>query len=1072
MAELGRTMSAGALLVHSDTSTTASTDLKALLISRLARYREHLALPSQDYTSATLEHVQRETAVEALAVVSRVQQILDQDALATDAEAEAEAEAARTTRRTTTTARPSTSQNARDDGPGEPPKIGTRDISQLRTLLSIVVKWGTEPLLARLQPHWPSKPTARAPPGPRIVDLADTTGDHDRLASLALRLFALLFPRGVHGSVPQTLLSTAILNRHLADLLRPALALGWLPKSLSSASSPAVDALRPFVMRVLSMLPPSQTIAALGAVLSGPAPPAAHVQKACSSMMSRQLLRPDGVRGLCAALFGEGADADEQPSLERLENFARVLSTVPANMDPEAYYSTVTRASPPPHRRAAAFSLSRMLSSAPSNLLLPLLPLPFLRPTAALDPSTPSPSSTLRTLQTLLTNTDPSPTLISTLLSPVAPALYAILAALERTTAADPAVREGVRGLLLTWGRVVAASEAVAILWACVEDQGGIWTADITGELKRVERLDRAPPLALFTPETLRRAEADGEMDADANFLGLRPDPAHFVRFLRALERAEVASEVFVRFLEAYRESKAAKDADPMRQMAAGSSSTNILSKPEHILSFVKHALETEMGTSTPAAPPEDTKPVPKKPGLTMDDLRIVDEEDEDEEALMDADGDSDDETPGMEDVPPDEEMTVTAINLLLSILEANPDLSTRTAPVLADMFPQVEHLATKHPSEAIRSLAREARMVLTVRIASSSAPASSRTSMARKATDVQETYQKALKLLQDPILPVRAHGLLLLRELVTPSPARAPTPPTPPADLQPLVPAILDIFLQSVQDDDSYIFLNAVQGLSALVDGFGKDVLKALVRVYTAGLDGVAGGALTKAEVDTRLKVGEALGQVVRRCGEALPLHADALVPPLFAVVRAAHLPTALRTSALALLGQCADATDLALVPYAADLADAMVHLLQIESVRAGPRPARVSGPGEKGRGGRDAGKPEGEDGDEDGDEDGGRKAPPPEEATMDSAPTAANAKFPPFRRAALHFLALLVRAYTRRAYADGPGLAALREFPTGRVKNTLGYVAATDADAVVRVMALEVGEAVEGLERARLGL
>jgi hypothetical protein len=87
---------------------------------------------------------------------------------------------------------------------------------------------------------------------------------------------------------------------------------------------------------------------------------------------------------------------------------------------------------------------------------------------------------------------------------------------------------------------------------------------------------------------------------------------------------------------------------------------------------------------------------------------------------------------------------------------------------------------------------------------------------------------------------------------------------------------------------------------------------------------------------------------------------------------------------------------------------------------------------------------------------------------ASMDSDPTAADARFPPFRRASLHFLGVLVRAYTRRGNIPLDS----DDFPVRRAAATLGSVAATDADAVVRVMAREVGEAVRALERARIGI
>lgn len=61
-----------------------------------------------------------------------------------------------------------------------------------------------------------------------------------------------------------------------------------------------------------------------------PCPP--HVHKACASLLSKQLLRPDGVRGLCAAVFGEEAD---EVQLEKIEHVARVLTTAPAGMAAE-----------------------------------------------------------------------------------------------------------------------------------------------------------------------------------------------------------------------------------------------------------------------------------------------------------------------------------------------------------------------------------------------------------------------------------------------------------------------------------------------------------------------------------------------------------------------------------------------------------------------------------------------------------------------------------------------------------------------------------------------------------------
>jgi len=90
------------------------------------------------------------------------------------------------------------------------------------------------------------------------------------------------------------------------------------------------------------------------------------------------------------------------------------------------------------------------------------------------------------------------------------------------------------------------------------------------------------------------------------------------------------------------------------------------------------------------------------------------------------------------------------------------------------------------------------------------------------------------------------------------------------------LIPAIISIFLQAIQDDDSYMFLNAVQGLSVMVERFGKDVLKGLVAEYSEHIDGLAGSHMTQNDVEKRIRVGEALGQVIRRYGDVLNIYGN----------------------------------------------------------------------------------------------------------------------------------------------------------------------------------------------------
>jgi len=89
-----------------------------------------------------------------------------------------------------------------------------------------------------------------------------------------------------------------------------------------------------------------------------------------------------------------------------------------------------------------------------------------------------------------------------------------------------------------------------------------------------------------------------------------------------------------------------------------------------------------------------------------------------------------------------------------------------------------------------------------------------------------------------------------------------------------------------------------------------------------------------------------------------------------------------------------------------------------------------------------------------------------------MDSDPTSANSKFPPLRRAALHFLSLLIRASTQIIYDEKPSLTLITGEVLQRMHLTLGYVSSTDEDGVVRVMAREAKENLEQMKKVMMGL
>lgn len=178
---------------------------------RLLRFYAALAEQQPPITDTSLTALQLETARAALHVLHRVQLLLD--------------------------AAPRDTQDA--------PAIGTRDLTVLRTLLTLLFRWGINTLLARLAPLWHTSPP--------LSDPSTLCADLTALSALLSTLMSTLFPRGVRAQPSQTLITTTILDRHVPDLLRASMTLAWLPKSLWPQDNLSLHTLRPSVLRLLEL---------------------------------------------------------------------------------------------------------------------------------------------------------------------------------------------------------------------------------------------------------------------------------------------------------------------------------------------------------------------------------------------------------------------------------------------------------------------------------------------------------------------------------------------------------------------------------------------------------------------------------------------------------------------------------------------------------------------------------------------------------------------------------------------------------------------------------------------------
>lgn len=444
-----------------------------------------------------------------------------------------------------------------------------------------------------------------------------------------------------------------------------------------------------------------------------------------------------------------------------------------------------------------------------------------------------------------------------------------------------------------------------------------------------------------------------------------------------------------------------------------------------------------------------------------------------------------------------DWELITTALNLLLSLLEGNPTVTLQNTPMLHVLRAKIEHLRDA-PNGDVRSLSQEVVLVLTAR-EKQTAPSTE----AAEQPKYLDVYQEALRYLQDPIIPVRAHGLHLLAQLVSKDTRDVSYGNT----LDPaLLPAIFDIFVHAIQDEESFLYLNAVKGLAQMTAHWRDATLRPLIALYVGGEKTeismtralAYGQELSQRETDKRLRIGEAILQVLQHCGEAITPAIDVIVNPLLTGVRNPRFSATLRSSFISILGTCVEFAPTALASSGA--ANEMVQLcgdlVKIESVpRSMTRKSAVTGrvTGRDEHGNTKTMQLDEEEEKEQRDE---REA----RAGIDVDP-----KLPQLRRSALLLLAVLLRSTrhqldafvedrSRDIESDGPDTLTSLRLPGGsmlpdtgakkkshaapallvsldaarRILPTVSYTSSEDVDALVQQQARDCIQEVQLLEAA----
>lgn len=128
-----------------------------------------------------------------------------------------------------------------------------------------------------------------------------------------------------------------------------------------------------------------------------------------------------------------------------------------------------------------------------------------------------------------------------------------------------------------------------------------------------------------------------------------------------------------------------------------------------------------------------------------------------------------------------------------------------------------------------------------------------------KKQENIKTSVEKALEEAVDPLLPVRAHGIRELGKLLIAKNKQAIKKRE----------TILFILKENLKDEDSYIYLSAIEGLAALSASFPDEVMMLLIEEYQSKTH----------SVEDRLKVGESLLKVARHLNEMAIIYKKELI-------------------------------------------------------------------------------------------------------------------------------------------------------------------------------------------------
>ncbi|KAJ1958216.1 hypothetical protein IWQ62_004937 [Dispira parvispora] len=794
------------------------------------------------------------------------------------------------------------------------------------------------------------------------------------LTDIAVRFTSMVTDsRSAHGF---TTLRSILQSRYLLDLYAALIQLQYLATvhlaQVPSELAQNGDRLDSALSHLIDNIDPFRSLESLTTLLSvrSPVVPPAWFRSRCGQLLSRVIARPQGIQILIAFMLDDQDDTSVTPA--RLEGLARIVFAVPRQYHSrDTYYQVIapqlhtlltdnvnislrqnylgaTRRNqpgkPPVDGKsvsAITYLCSQFYHKSPQyadRYILDSIITPFTRCLSnevtkqSLQDGTTLVSEeslqfSLQALHFLLLTNDISVALFEHLLLPIAPLLYRIY---DFSKSSPVTHEQPILDILLPLFRLTTQTTSLTLLKRMAFSRTE-WVQCAPGPSGGVE-------LRYVSPE---QNQNDGKSSLSSDnqpllnqLLAAHLNPDTFAEFLRALAQDRLVGDFFVILLKEYT-SLASGGGGSSQWLETSLFLMNliatlterlgptILGRPGQILEFANDTLERWLlqaegpKNNEPHVPrvTKDNRLEPEGSGL----LHIVSDAEPDVGIASSGLGET---TPMGE---PDEslpelgggEELVLILNLISAVLTENKTLlddEVRRLEITARHLELLKSL--KNP--AVQSVATDTSVRVHARLVrhSQKKATGEQDERARSLNESRERYSQAMEALEDDIVPIRAHGLIILRDMIL---SRDPLLHHDSVELT----HAFDLFIQMVKNEESYLYLNAVKCLAALTDTHGMIFIPRLTALYQGTVKGTT--------LDHRLRAGEALLQTVQRSGQVLGKYIHLIVPALLRVLLD-EPKVPLRSSAISILSVAAETSVYTLQPWLQEIFDWMLQLLLLD--------------------------------------------------------------------------------------------------------------------------------------------